>query len=73
MKDMLGERKVNHDELRRDRDEWRWRAERLLAEAGQLVAVAQASYCSARRCHSKLLQAACRHPGQAGRDESESG
>ena len=29
---MLAELKVNHDELRRDRDEWRWRAERLLAE-----------------------------------------
>jgi hypothetical protein len=32
MKDMLVELKVNQDELRRDRDEWRWRAERLLAE-----------------------------------------
>jgi hypothetical protein len=32
MKDMLTELKVNHDELRRDRDEWRWRAERLLAD-----------------------------------------
>jgi hypothetical protein len=32
MKDMLAELKVNHDELRRDRDEWRWRAERLLVE-----------------------------------------
>jgi hypothetical protein len=32
MKDILAELKVNHDELRRDRDEWRWRAERLLAE-----------------------------------------
>jgi hypothetical protein len=32
MKDMLAELKVNHDELRRDRDEWRWRAERLLAD-----------------------------------------
>ena len=32
MKDMLDELKVNQDELRRDRDEWRWRAERLLAD-----------------------------------------
>jgi chromosome segregation ATPase len=29
IKDTLAELKVNHDELRRDRDEWRWRAERL--------------------------------------------
>jgi hypothetical protein len=32
MKDMLAELKVNQDGLRRDRDEWRWRAERLLAD-----------------------------------------
>ena len=32
MKDMLAGLKVDNDELRRDRDEWRWRAERLLAE-----------------------------------------
>jgi len=32
MRDMLAELKVNQDELRRDRDEWRWRAERLLAD-----------------------------------------
>ena len=32
MKDMLAELKVNQDELRRDRDEWRWRAERLLVD-----------------------------------------
>ena len=32
MKDMLAEMKLNFDELRRDRDEWRWRAERLLAD-----------------------------------------
>ena len=32
VKDMLAELKVNQDELRRDRDEWRWRAERLLAD-----------------------------------------
>jgi hypothetical protein len=32
IKDTLAELKVNHDELRRDRDEWRWRAERLLAD-----------------------------------------
>ncbi len=31
MKDLLAELKVNQDELRQDRDEWRWRAERLLA------------------------------------------
>jgi hypothetical protein len=32
MKDMLAEVKVNQGELRQDRDEWRWRAERLLAD-----------------------------------------
>jgi hypothetical protein len=32
MKDSLAEMKVNQHELRRDRDEWRWRAERLLAD-----------------------------------------
>ena len=32
MKDMLSELKVSQDELRHDRDEWRWRAERLLAD-----------------------------------------
>ena len=35
IKDMLAELKVNQDELRRDRDEWRWRAERLLADLQQ--------------------------------------
>jgi hypothetical protein len=33
MRDVLAELKVNQDELRRDRDEWRWRAERLLADS----------------------------------------
>jgi hypothetical protein len=32
MKDMLVEMKVNFDEMRQDRDEWRWPAERLLAD-----------------------------------------
>jgi hypothetical protein len=32
MKDVLAELKVNQNELRRDRDEWRWRAERLLVD-----------------------------------------
>ena len=32
MKDLLRELTVNQDELRRDRDEWRWRAERLLKD-----------------------------------------
>jgi hypothetical protein len=32
MKDMLAQLKVNQEELRQDRDEWRWRAERLLAD-----------------------------------------
>lgn len=32
MKDLLAELTVNHDGLRRDRDEWRWRAERLLKD-----------------------------------------
>jgi hypothetical protein len=32
MKDLLAELKVDQDALRRDRDEWRWRAERLLAD-----------------------------------------
>ncbi len=31
MREMLAQLKVNQDELRQDRDEWRWRAERLLA------------------------------------------
>ena len=35
MRDMLAELKVNQDELRHDRDEWRWRAERLLADQQQ--------------------------------------
>jgi hypothetical protein len=35
MKDMLAELKVNEYELRHDRDEWRWRAERLLADQQQ--------------------------------------
>ncbi|MBV8107177.1 MAG: hypothetical protein JO223_21650 [Hyphomicrobiales bacterium] len=35
MKDMLDGLKVNQDQLRRDRDEWRWRAERLLADQEQ--------------------------------------
>jgi hypothetical protein len=30
--DMLAEVKANQDELREDHDEWRWRAERLLAD-----------------------------------------
>jgi hypothetical protein len=32
MKDSLAELSVNQEGLRRDRDEWRWRAERLLAD-----------------------------------------
>jgi chromosome segregation ATPase len=32
MKNILAELQVSQDELRRDRDEWRWRAERLLAD-----------------------------------------
>lgn len=32
MKVELADLKVDHDALRDDRDEWRWRAERLLAE-----------------------------------------
>jgi len=32
MKDLLADLKVNQDGLRRDRDEWRWRAERLLKD-----------------------------------------
>jgi hypothetical protein len=35
MREMLAELRVNQDELRRDRDEWRWRAERLLADLQQ--------------------------------------
>lgn len=35
VKDMLAELKVNQDELRQDRHEWRWRAERLLADLQQ--------------------------------------
>jgi hypothetical protein len=32
VKGTLAELQVSQDELRRDRDEWRWRAERLLAD-----------------------------------------
>jgi DNA-binding transcriptional regulator YbjK len=32
MKDLLGELTVNQNALRLDRDEWRWRAERLLKD-----------------------------------------
>ena len=32
MKDMLDELKVDQNQLRLDRDEWRWRAERLLLD-----------------------------------------
>ena len=41
MRDVVAELQVNQDELRRDRDEWRWRAERLLADLqrGTLVAM----------------------------------
>jgi hypothetical protein len=41
MKDMLALLKVNQDELRQDRNEWRWRTERLLADLqrGGVVAV----------------------------------
>jgi hypothetical protein len=35
VKGMLAELQVSQDELRRDRDEWRWRAERLLADLQQ--------------------------------------
>jgi hypothetical protein len=44
VKGMLAELQVSQDELRRDRDEWRWRAERLLTDLqrGGVVAVAQA-------------------------------
>ena len=35
VKSMLAELRVSQDELRRDRDEWRWRAERLLADLQQ--------------------------------------
>jgi hypothetical protein len=30
--EIVADLRVNQDELRRDRDEWRWRAERLLAD-----------------------------------------
>jgi FtsZ-binding cell division protein ZapB len=57
MKDMFAELKVNQDELRRDRDEWRWRAEHLLADlqrgawrrwcdrAAALLGAVTASFC----------------------------
>lgn len=35
MKALLAGLKVDHDALREDRDEWRWRAERMLAEREQ--------------------------------------
>ena len=73
VKDMLAELKVNQDELRQDRDEWRWRAERLLADLQRRawVAVVEPGRCSARRCHSELLPAARRRAEQAVRDERE--
>ena len=70
-KDMLAELKVNQDELRQDRDEWRWRAERLLADlqrgawwrwwnrAAAALDAVTASFC-------RLLADA----GQAGRGEA---
>jgi hypothetical protein len=33
MREVLAQLNVNQDEPRHDRDEWRWRAERLLADA----------------------------------------
>jgi hypothetical protein len=32
VREIVAELQVSQDELRRDRDEWRWRAERLLAD-----------------------------------------
>jgi hypothetical protein len=32
LKDLVAGLKADHDALRKDRDEWRWRAERLLAD-----------------------------------------
>ena len=55
MRDTFAEMKVNQDELRHDRDEWRWRAERLLADQqrgawrrwrGQAVAALDAAIAS---------------------------
>ena len=60
MKDILAELKVNQDELRRDRDEWRWRAERLLADLQRGAWWREPGCCSARRCHSQLLPSARR-------------
>ena len=34
VREIVAELQVSQDELRRDRDEWRWRAERLLADLG---------------------------------------
>jgi hypothetical protein len=32
LKDLVADLKADHDAMRKDRDEWRWRAERLLAD-----------------------------------------
>ena len=32
LKDRVADLKADHDAMRKDRDEWRWRAERLLAD-----------------------------------------
>jgi hypothetical protein len=75
MKDMLAELKVNQDELRHDRDEWRWRAERLLADQQQGAWWRWCNRAAALLgdCHSELLRSARRRAEQAVRDESEPG
>jgi hypothetical protein len=34
LKDLVAGLRADHDAMRKDRDEWRWRAERLLADRG---------------------------------------
>ena len=66
---------LNQDQLRRDRDEWRWRAERLLADLqrGGVVEVVERGRCNARRCHSELLRSARQRAEPASRAESKPG
>ena len=78
---------MNQDELRRDRDEWRWRAERLLADlqrgtwwrwrrrAAEVLDAVTASFCKLLAdVRDKLaeMRANCNEPRQA-RDQWRGG
>ena len=75
VKSMLAELQVSQDELRHDRDEWRWRAERLLADLQRGTWwrwCNRAAACYAR-CHRKVYRSACPCAELARRFESEPG